>query len=98
MRAIACFHAATVYIQQINIRGVEEAILQTNIPVAAERSANAGNRLPSQTRIRIINKAGETVDAVVSLDAGNPDAAANETVDAVIIAKIQHTVQHEAER
>jgi hypothetical protein len=82
----------------VRARSGEVAILQTQIDMLAQRSADASQSLVSEAR-RVVHAAGversSGVDRV--LDARHADAAADEALQAVIGTEVQQAVGHEAE-
>src|SRR6185436_14956667 len=80
--------------------GIEEAVANGDVDRVGDRLAKAGNDLPRESRVGIIDdRAGVREGAdVVIVDAGNADTAADEAADAIVIAKVEHAVDHEAER
>ena len=83
-------------IDQVDFISIEEAVFQSDIPAIAQWRTNACKQLPCKTGIRIIKiRAGKDVRYFGPC---NADAAASKALDAVIVAKVQQAVQHEAER
>src|SRR3546814_5859455 len=69
---------------------IEEAILDAGIPVAGQRRTNARNRLPGETRIRIVEE--RTGENRLDRDAGDTRTAADEALQAVVVARSEeHT-------
>src|SRR3546814_10315308 len=52
-------NVATGLVDQIEVVGIEEAILQADVDAVAERSANARDRLPGKARVRIVEERSE---------------------------------------
>jgi len=75
---------------------IEEAIFQSDIPAIAQWSTNTCKQLPCNACVRII-KIRASKD-IRHLGPRNADTNASKTLDSVIVAKVQQTVQHEAER
>ena len=83
-------------IDQVDFISIEEAVFQSDIPAIAQWRTNACKQLPCKTGIRIIKiRAGKDARYFGPC---NADAAASKALDAVIVAKVQQTVQHEAKR
>ena len=90
---------ATSRIDQVDLVDVEEAILDARIPVIRDRSTNTRNRLICETGVRIVDEARAIrPDREVVLDPRNADTASNKALKAVVIAEIQHAIDHERER
>ncbi len=85
-------------VDQLDVLGVEEAILQRRVDVVGQRSTDARQSLPREHGVRVVQEVGTTGQGVVRLDARNADTAADEALDAVIGTEVQQAVQHEAER
>src|SRR5690606_39114371 len=83
-------------IDEIEPAGVEEAILEASIDVAGERSADARDRLPREARVRIVEE--RTGEDRSDLDARDTGTAADEALQAIVVAEVEHAVDHEAER
>src|SRR3546814_20999727 len=64
----------------------------------AERRANAGEALPREDRVRIVEERSARRERVIGLDASDTDTAADEALNAVIVAEIEQAVEHEAQR
>ena len=96
MRTEARRNVATGLVDQIEIVGVEETILQANVDVVAERSANARNRLPRKARVRIVEE--RTRENGFDRNAGDTGATADKALKAVVVTEVEQTVDHEAER
>src|SRR3546814_8558439 len=73
---------------------IEEAILDAGIPVAGQRRTNARNRLPGETRIRIVEE--RTGENRLDRDAGDTRTAADEALPAVVVAELEHAADHDA--
>ncbi|EZP50104.1 hypothetical protein BW41_03220 [Sphingomonas sp. RIT328] len=86
------------HVDQLDVVGVEEAILQRRVDVVGQRSADAGETLPREHGVRIVDEVAAGVEPVVRLDASDADTAADEALDAVIVTEVEQAVQHEAER
>ncbi|KGB55642.1 hypothetical protein FG91_01247 [Sphingopyxis sp. LC81] len=96
MRTEARRNVATALVDQIDLVGVEETILQANVDVVAERSADTRDRLPGKARVRI-------VEEVASKDrfnrnARNTGTTADKALKAVVVTEIEQAVDHEAQR
>ena len=68
--------------------------------LSRDRLADAGNDLPREARVGIVDDrtlVREGADVVI-VDAGNTDTAADEAANAIVVAEIEHAVDHEAER
>ena len=83
-------------IHKIDLVSIEEAVFQTHVPAVAQWSTNACKQLPCKAGIRIIKI--RTSKDICHFGPCNADAAASKSLDAVIVAKVEQTVQHEAER
>src|SRR3546814_18705932 len=57
----------------------------------AERRANAGEALPREDRVRIVEERSARRERVIGLDASDTDIAADEAPNAVIAADIEKT-------
>ena len=86
-------------IDQIHVFTVEEAVLQTNVDVVAKRSADAGQDLPCEAGIRII-ETGRVAEADLrgGFGASNAHTTAGEALKAIIRTEIEQAVDHEAQR
>ncbi len=98
MRTPAALSVLAVERRDAQLVDIEEAILHLDVDVVRDRLANAGEHLPRKARVGIIKDrtlVGEGPD-VVEVDASKAHAAANEAAE-ILVAKVQHTVKHEAE-
>ena len=96
MRPIAAVRGASGEINDVQAVSIEEAILQANIPMIVKRSTNPRNHLPGEARIRIVDRIAERVQAVACLHSGHTAASSDKAVQAIIVAKIEQAVEHEA--
>ena len=87
---------AAKLVDEIDLVCIEETVLQANIPAIAQRCANAGNCLPCKTGVRIIKI--RTGKDIRHFGPGNADTAADKSLNTIIVTKVEHAVQHEAER
>src|SRR3546814_13059833 len=60
-----------------------------------ERRADARDRLPRKARVRIVDE--RTGKDRREIDARNTGAAADEALQAIIVADVEHAVDHEAQ-
>src|SRR3546814_14713081 len=60
-----------------------------------ERRADARDRLPRKARVRIVDE--RTGKDRREIDARNTGAAADEALQAIIVAEVEHAVDHEAQ-
>src|SRR3546814_13369424 len=75
--------------------GVEETILQAGVPVLGERRADTRDRLPGEARVRIVDeRAGEDRREIDARDTGT---TADEALQAIVVAEVEHAVDHEAQ-
>src|SRR3546814_15399500 len=86
------------HVDILDVVGVEEAILERHVQMIAERRANAGEALPREDRVRIVEERSARRERVIGLDASDTDTAADEALNAVIVAEIEQAVEHEAQR
>src|SRR5205085_8502603 len=79
---------------------IEEAILHRDVDIVRDRLPDAGNHLPRETGVAVVEDRALIREAtnVVEVDASDTDTAADEAADAVIVAEIEHAVDHEAQR
>jgi len=82
------------------IVGIEEAVAHGDVDIVADRLTDAGDDLPREAGVGIIDdrRLVRIGADIVIVDAGDTDAGTNEAADAVIVAEVQHAVDHEAER
>src|SRR3546814_20473715 len=88
-------NVATGLVDQIEVVGIEEAILQADVDAVAERSANARDRLPGKARVRIVEE--RTRENGFDRNAGDTGTAADKALKAIVVAEVEQTVDHEAE-
>jgi len=86
----------TKLVYEIDLVRIEETVLQADIPAIAQWCTNACDRLPGKTGIRII-KIRARKD-IRDFGPCNADTAADKALNPVIVAEVEHAVQHEAER
>ena len=99
MRAEPPVDVAAGGVDQMEVVRVEEAVLDARIPVVGDRSANARERLPGEPGVGIVEEAGAIVgDRQVALDPRDAGAAADEALEAVVVAEIEQRVDHERQR
>ncbi|OWK27645.1 hypothetical protein SPMU_33710 [Sphingomonas mucosissima] len=98
MRPEPALVGAVREVDQLDIAGVEEAILQRRVDVLGQRCANARDALPCEHGVRVVQEAAALVDRDTVLDTRHTGTTADEALDAVIVAEIEHTVDHEAQR
>src|SRR3546814_15238036 len=98
MRGYIALQFAANGIHQIDTRGVEIAIFQSDVPVVGQRSTNTSQGLPGKSGIRIVNEARIAQDdGRVSVNTGNTRAAAHKSLKAVIGAEVEQSIKHEAQ-
>src|SRR3546814_20363628 len=89
-------NVATGLVDQIEVVGIEEAILQADVDAVAERSADARDRLPGKARVRIVEE--RTRENGFDRNAGDTGTAADKALKAIVVAEVAQTVDHEADR
>src|SRR3546814_17084042 len=89
-------NVATGLVDQIEVVGIEEAILQADVDAVAERSANARDRLPGKARVRLVEE--RTRQNGFDRPAGDTGTAADKALKADVATEVEQAVDHEAER
>src|SRR3546814_20573798 len=80
-------NVATGLVDQIEVVGIEEAILQADVDAVAERSANARDRLPGKARVRIVEE--RTRQNGFDRNAGDTGTAADKALKTVIVTEVE---------
>src|SRR3546814_8954664 len=89
-------NVATGLVDQIEVVGMEEALLQADVDAVAERGTNASDRLPGKARVRIVEE--RTRENGFDRNAGDTGTAADKALKAVVVTEVEQAVDHEAER
>ncbi len=98
MRTIATVEHAVRNVDQLDVLGVEETILQRRVDVVGQRCTDTGQALIREHGVRVVQEVAVVVECILRLDASNTNTTADKALDAVIRTEVQKAVQHEAER
>jgi hypothetical protein len=99
VRAEARVNGLAAERHHLEIVDVEPAVTDGHVDAVGDRLPDAGDDLPREARVGIVEeRCGVGEDAlVVRLDAGDAGAGADEAGNSVVIAEVEHAVDHEAE-
>lgn len=97
MRTIATVEHAVRNVDQLDVLGVEETILQRRVDVVGQRCADTGQALIREHGVRVVQEVAVVVECILRLDASNTNTTADEALDAIVRTEVQKAVQHEAE-
>lgn len=95
MRTETARNVTAKLVDHLQIADIEEAILQTGIPMLGQRRTNTGDCLPREARIGIVQEVG--CEDRLNRNACNTCTAADEALQAIVVTEVEHTIGHEAQ-